>query len=174
LVQSIVFLFVTHPYDVGDRVEIDGDLMLVSEFRLVHTVFERGDGRETYMPNAVLAQKQIINLRRSKPFGEGIEVIVPNNTPSAKIKELSQRMIAYIEQNEIKEMNPKCDISIKAFNDGELMTLNIYISHRTNNQEYGKKCARKNRFVWRLNDELRDLGIPVYPNALAAGLKRAI
>ena len=74
----------------------------------------------------------------------------------------------------IKEMNPKCEISIKAFNDGELMTLNIYISHRTNNQDISKKCARKNRFVWRLNDELRDLGIPVYPNALAIGLKKAI
>jgi hypothetical protein len=69
--ESILFLFVIHPFDVGDRVYIqlssptDFDNLVVSEMHLLSTVFERWDGVKVYVPNYVLAMKSIINIRRS-------------------------------------------------------------------------------------------------------------
>jgi small-conductance mechanosensitive channel len=42
LVESVIFLFATHPYDVGDRVVIDNqDPVYVKEFGLITTTFTR-------------------------------------------------------------------------------------------------------------------------------------
>jgi small-conductance mechanosensitive channel len=40
---SCIFLFVKHPYDVGDRIEIQGTQMLVDRISLLYTVFTRTD-----------------------------------------------------------------------------------------------------------------------------------
>lgn len=38
---SCIFLFVKHPYDVGDRVEVGGTQMLVDRISLLYTVFTK-------------------------------------------------------------------------------------------------------------------------------------
>lgn len=38
---SCIFLFVKHPYDVGDRVEVGGTQMLVERISLLYTVFTK-------------------------------------------------------------------------------------------------------------------------------------
>lgn len=40
---SCIFLFVKHPYDVGDRVEINSIQMVVDRISLLYTVFTRTD-----------------------------------------------------------------------------------------------------------------------------------
>lgn len=40
---SCIFLFVKHPYDVGDRVDISGIKMTVDRISLLYTVFTRID-----------------------------------------------------------------------------------------------------------------------------------
>lgn len=41
LFEAIVFIFVMHPFDVGDRIEIDGNQMVVEEMNILTTVFLR-------------------------------------------------------------------------------------------------------------------------------------
>lgn len=36
---SIIFLFVKHPYDVGDRVDINSEHLIVEKISLLYTVF---------------------------------------------------------------------------------------------------------------------------------------
>ena len=55
LVESLIFLFANHPYDIGDKVEIEGQSFVVKEFGLNMTTFIRNDGKEFYAPNLVLA-----------------------------------------------------------------------------------------------------------------------
>jgi small-conductance mechanosensitive channel len=40
---SCIFLFVKHPYDVGDRIEVSGTQLLVDRISLLYTVFTRTD-----------------------------------------------------------------------------------------------------------------------------------
>jgi mechanosensitive ion channel protein 4/5/6/7/8/9/10 len=39
--NCIVFIFANHPYDTGDRVNIDGENLIVDELNLLNTVFVR-------------------------------------------------------------------------------------------------------------------------------------
>jgi small-conductance mechanosensitive channel len=40
---SCIFLFVKHPYDVGDRVDISGTQLIVERISLLYTMFHRTD-----------------------------------------------------------------------------------------------------------------------------------
>ncbi|KAJ6423515.1 hypothetical protein OIU84_024472 [Salix udensis] len=55
--ESIIFLFVIHPFDVGDRCEIDGVQMVVEEMNILTTVFLRCDNQKIIITNSVLATK---------------------------------------------------------------------------------------------------------------------
>ena len=57
VLTSIIFLFVKHPYDVGDRVQIDKEQYTVKEIRLLSTILL--DSRSCYVqaPNTVLSTK---------------------------------------------------------------------------------------------------------------------
>ncbi|XP_022731931.1 mechanosensitive ion channel protein 10-like [Durio zibethinus] len=63
--EAIIFVFVMHPYDVGDRCVIDGVQMVVEEMNILTTVFLRYDNEKIIYPNSVLATKPISNFYRS-------------------------------------------------------------------------------------------------------------
>ncbi len=48
LVENLIFLFITHPYDTGDRVDIDTESYVIKEFHLTTTILTRVDGKEIY------------------------------------------------------------------------------------------------------------------------------
>ena len=47
VLESIIFLFFSHPYDVGDKIVVDEKVMFVKKFNLLTTVFKQ-DGKEVY------------------------------------------------------------------------------------------------------------------------------
>lgn len=57
LVESIMFLFFVHPFDVGDMLIIDGKKYIVREFGLMSTTLARTSGEEVFVSNAILATK---------------------------------------------------------------------------------------------------------------------
>jgi hypothetical protein len=75
--QGIVFLFVDHPYDVGDRVLVgalnEPDPLVVHQINMLTTVFHRWNGQELYVPNALLAGTTIFNVSRSAEQWERID-----------------------------------------------------------------------------------------------------
>lgn len=87
--QGIVFLFVDHPYDVGDRVIVgalsEPDPLVVRQINMLTTVFHRWNGQELYVPNALLAGTTIFNVSRSAEQWERIDfqVLITEDTTSA-------------------------------------------------------------------------------------------
>ncbi|KAH9850076.1 hypothetical protein C2E23DRAFT_887785 [Lenzites betulinus] len=57
--DAIMFLFVTHPFDTGDRCFIDDENLVVKKMGLFATIFTRSDGTETYYFNSQLFNKFI-------------------------------------------------------------------------------------------------------------------
>lgn len=53
--EGIIFMFVTHPFDVGDRLLIDGNNLIVKELGILYTIFQKWDGQVIYTPNSVLS-----------------------------------------------------------------------------------------------------------------------
>ncbi|KAJ1557739.1 hypothetical protein HK096_005614, partial [Nowakowskiella sp. JEL0078] len=102
LLESIIFLFITHPYDVGDRVNIDSTKFVVKEFGMLTTVLKALDGREFYGPNMLLAGKFIQNVRRSGPQSEDITVSVAASTAFSKISALQDRLRKFLGTEEMR------------------------------------------------------------------------
>ncbi|KAK8948187.1 Mechanosensitive ion channel protein 10 [Platanthera guangdongensis] len=55
--EAIIFVFVMHPFDVGDRCVIDGVQMIVEEMNILTTIFLQSDNTKVYYPNSVLSTK---------------------------------------------------------------------------------------------------------------------
>src|ERR1700753_4246101 len=72
---SCIFLFVKHPFDIGDRVDISSDPLIVERISLLYTVFKRvQSGKTVQVPNIVLNGLWIDNITRSKAMREQISV----------------------------------------------------------------------------------------------------
>ncbi len=54
VLTSIIFLFVRHPFDVGDRVDLQKASYTVKEIRLLSTIFLDSNGVYVQAPNSVL------------------------------------------------------------------------------------------------------------------------
>lgn len=111
ILASIIFLFVKHPYDVGDRVKIDGNDMTVKEMNLLYSIFRGIDGTITQAPHAVLNLKYIHNYRRSGSTSEEFIFNVFYDTSFDQIEDLRSRMLHFL-KTERRDFIQECDINI--------------------------------------------------------------
>ncbi|XP_022869579.1 mechanosensitive ion channel protein 10-like isoform X2 [Olea europaea var. sylvestris] len=91
--EAIIFVFVVHPFDVGDRCVIDGIQMVVEEMNILTTIFLKPDNEKVYYPNAVLATKPISNFNRSpEMMGDAVEFAVDFSTSVESIAALRAKI----------------------------------------------------------------------------------
>jgi hypothetical protein len=170
LVESIIFLFFTHPYDVGDRVIIEGETLNVKEFGLMSTTFVRWDGSEIYIANTRLDSNILLNVKRSGPMSEGIELSVAIETTQAQFDNLKEFMQEWIIENESREILPSVGIFTTRIYDSRRIDINVILAHKSNHQNGGARVARRTRFMLKLTEGLIACGIEliVKPLDLAA------
>ncbi len=72
--ESVIFLFVMHPYDVGDALFISNDWCQVEEIALQYTQVVRYDGVKIWYPNYVLCAGAVMNITRSAKRWESFKV----------------------------------------------------------------------------------------------------
>ncbi|KAG0371312.1 hypothetical protein BGZ54_006600 [Gamsiella multidivaricata] len=159
LFENIVFLFITHPYDSGDLVSIDGSDMYVREVGLNSTTFVTWDGKRMYYPNNVVSQKPIHNVRRSPNMTDKIVLNIDCYTPQYKILELRARMRDYLIK-ESKEFLPDLEIQIQEM-DAKLK-ISMCIEHKGNWQDSGRRWARRTAFNYALKEAVEEIGIRYY------------
>ncbi|KAG6814285.1 hypothetical protein H0H92_013410 [Tricholoma furcatifolium] len=100
LFESLIFIFSTHVFDVGDLVMIDDQFLYVREFGLFSTTFRRTDGQEIIAPNALLSSTKLVhNMRRSKSMWESTTLTISYNTPLDTIEQIKTRINAYVAAN---------------------------------------------------------------------------
>ncbi|GAU27988.1 hypothetical protein TSUD_373830 [Trifolium subterraneum] len=90
--EAIIFVFVMHPFDVGDRCVIDGVQMIVEEMNILTTIFLRYDNEKIFYPNSVLATKPISNFYRSPEMSDSVEFAVDVSTSIESIGALKSRL----------------------------------------------------------------------------------
>ena len=76
--QSVVFLFLTHPLDVGDMIALPPDdaWFRVKRFGLVNTQLVRENGDLMHVPNSKLWTGALVNLTRSARRVEVVRVLL--------------------------------------------------------------------------------------------------
>ncbi|KAI9306202.1 hypothetical protein BJ944DRAFT_53929 [Cunninghamella echinulata] len=165
--DSIIFVFVTHPYDAGDRVFIGQDNYIVDNVGLLVTTFRKWDGSIVYCKNAVLSAAYIINVRRAGPMGETVTINIGFRTPTWKIHQLREHMFDWCNQFP-KMYTPNCvSVTVSAFENQNKINLSFYFCHTENWQDAGGRTIRHNNFMFELKDELIRLEVdytfPIQP-----------
>ncbi|CAE6438170.1 unnamed protein product [Rhizoctonia solani] len=159
LFESLIFIFSTHVYDVGDLVMIDDQALFVKEFGLFSTTFRRVDGQEIIAPNSLLASVKLIhNVRRSGSMWETTDLQVSYDTPLEVLEKLRQRLKQYVAANS-REWGGGCEINIDKMEYQNAIHLIVAMEHRSNWQDWGGRWNRRNAFMKNLKTELEALEI---------------
>ncbi|ORX91278.1 hypothetical protein K493DRAFT_355787 [Basidiobolus meristosporus CBS 931.73] len=161
LFKSIIFVFVTHPYDAGDRVFVDGNNLKVYKVGLLSTIFVKSDGQMIYAPNEVMCTKFIHNIRRSSNQSETIELEIDFYTPKAKIVELESRINAFLQANS-RDYIPGIKVHIAEMTRTNLMKLYFFMEYKGNWQDGGRRWERRTRFMFALQENIIEVGIKYY------------
>ncbi|CAD6886931.1 unnamed protein product, partial [Tilletia caries] len=160
--SAIIFLFVKHPYDVGDRVEVDGGgglaTYVVAEIQLLSTIFKTTTGKYVQISHSVLTSKAVTNLRRSGPIEETVNFEVPYSTTFEQIEQLRERMIEWIAAQP-RDFFPGLNIAIVDLPGFKSMQLSTGIRYKSNWQAGGIKTQRKNRWMCRFKEILSETAI---------------
>ncbi|KAL7613055.1 hypothetical protein Lser_V15G04981 [Lactuca serriola] len=156
--EAIIFLFVMHPFDVGDRCEVDSVQMIVEEMNILTTVFLRFDNQKIIYPNSVLATKPIANYYRSPDMQDAVEFCIHVSTPSEKIGLMKERILSYIE-NKSDHWYPAPIICLRDIEDMNRLKISIWPSHRMNFQDMGERWQRRALLVEEMIKVFRDLDI---------------
>ncbi|KAJ6627437.1 hypothetical protein B0H10DRAFT_1779807 [Mycena sp. CBHHK59/15] len=160
--DSIMFLFVTHPYDTGDRCFIDDEILVVKKMGLFATVFTRWDGTETYYFNSQLATKFITNVRRSGKMFENLTMQIAWRTPLAKLDALEAAMNTWLSTEENRWFVPSTSITLQHIDFQRYLEVTMAIGHNGTWQDWGLRSARKTAFHAAVQHYCRELGIVCY------------
>ncbi|XP_073132176.1 mechanosensitive ion channel protein 10-like [Henckelia pumila] len=155
--EAIIFVFVVHPFDVGDRCVVDGVQMQVEEMDILTTVFLKPDNEKIYYPNAVLATKPISNFNRSPEMGDSVDFALDFSTSMEKIAELKAKIKAYLESKP-QEWRPGHSVILKEIVDVNKMTMALYVSHTINFQNT-ERGTRRSDLVFELKKIFEEIGI---------------
>ncbi|MCL7046383.1 hypothetical protein MKW94_006873 [Papaver nudicaule] len=154
--EAIIFLFVMHPFDVGDRCEVEDVQMVVEEMNILTTVFLRYDNQKIIYPNSVLATKPISNMYRSPDQGEAIDFCIHISTPMEKISTMKLRLTEFIESKR-EHWYPGPMIVVRDVDDLNRLKISIWFCHRMNFQDMGERFVRRALVVEEMIKVLREL-----------------
>lgn len=164
--QSVVFVFVKHPFDVGDRVSIygntgamlRGDDYFVKEISLLYTEFKKMEGHVVQAPNSYLNTLFILNQRRSGALAEAVPIVIKYGTTLEQIDALRQRLLEFV-RSEKREYQPNILTELREVTENYSITLNVVFFYKSNWQNELLRLQRRNKFICMLMVSLQEIGI---------------
>jgi small-conductance mechanosensitive channel len=164
--QSVVFVFVKHPFDVGDRVTIygntgsalKGDDYFVKEIALLYTEFKKMEGHLVQAPNSYLNTLFILNQRRSGGLAEAIPVVIRFGTTLQQIESLRNQLLEFV-KTERREYQGNILTELRDVTEVYSLTLNIVFFYKSNWQNELVRLQRRNKFICAMMIAMQELGI---------------
>lgn len=164
--QSVIFVFVKHPFDVGDRVTIygntgsqmKGDDYFVKEISLLFTEFKKMEGHVVQAPNSYLNTLFILNQRRSGGLAEAVPVTVKFGTTLDQIDSLRQRLLEFV-SSESREYQKNILTELTTIYEAYSITLNVVFFYKSNWQNELLRLQRRNKFICAMMVTMNELGI---------------
>ena len=167
---SCIFLFVKHPFDVGDRVDVGDNQLVVERISLLFTVFRKvKDHKTTQVPNIVLNSNWIDNVTRSKAMREQVFLFINVDTTLEDIQLLKNEMSAFVlDKDNSRDFQPDFDVELTGLAEMSKLELKVEIRHKSNWANEAVRASRRSKFMCALVLALRK--VPIYgPGAGGAG-----
>ncbi|KAL4885212.1 Mechanosensitive ion channel-domain-containing protein [Aspergillus karnatakaensis] len=164
--QSVVFVFVKHPFDVGDRVTIYGnsgdaglgDDYYVKQISLLYTEFKKMQGHIVQAPNSYLNTLFVLNQRRSGALAEAVPIVIKYGTTLEQMDALRQRLLEFV-RSERREFQTNILTELRSVTENFSVTLNVVFFYKSNWQNEGLRLQRRNKFICMLMVALQEIGI---------------
>lgn len=159
---SCIFLFVKHPYDIGDRVDIGDSQLVVERISLLYTIFRKvKDHKTTQVPNIVLNGNWIDNISRSKAMREQVLLHIHVDTTLEDIQLLKNALSAFVlDKENSRDFQPEIDVELTGIADLDKLELQVEIRHKSNWANEAVRAARRSKFMCALVLALRK--VPIY------------
>ncbi|KAF3192392.1 hypothetical protein TWF106_001531 [Orbilia oligospora] len=169
ILGSCIFIFVKHPYDVGDRIDLELKEYIVEHISLLYTVFRQVEtNKSVQVPNNILNGKYVENVTRSGPMREVVMFNVHFDTSMREIMLLRSELMMFVEENNRDFRSDNLNVEINAVKLDSL-ELRVEIRYKGNWADQPKRVERRNKFMSALVAALRK--IPIYgPGAGDPGL----
>ncbi|KAF2860352.1 hypothetical protein K470DRAFT_74795 [Piedraia hortae CBS 480.64] len=163
---SCIFVFVKHPYDVGDRIDIKDDQFQVEHISLLFSVFRRisgiNTGRTVQIPNIVLNTVWIENISRSKAMSEQLSIDVAYETELDDIQTLKAELTKFVkDKDNSRDFQPDVEVFLLGTTDQAKLVLQVEVKHKSNWANEAIRRARRNKFMCALITAIR--AVPIYP-----------
>lgn len=164
--QSCIFVFVKHPFDVGDRVTIygntganmKGDDYFVKEISLLYTEFKKMEGHVVQAPNSYLNTLFILNQRRSGGLAEAVPVTFKFGTTLEQIDALRQKLLEFV-TTEKREYQSNILTELRDVVEAHAINLNVIFFFKSNWQNELLRLQRRNKFICALMIAMQEVGI---------------
>lgn len=155
-------MFVKHPYDVGDRIDVNDRKMVVDRISLLYSVFTSLDTMQVVqVPNIQLNNLWIDNITRSKAMMECMDLDVSYDTSFEDIELLRLEMERFVRSpDNSRDFMPDFNISVSSVNGLDKMTLCVTIKHKSNWHNDAVRATRRSKFMCALAVALKK--IPIY------------
>jgi Mechanosensitive ion channel len=159
---SCIFLFVKHPFDIGDRVDITSEQLIVERISLLFTIFKRVvNGKTVQVPNIVLNNLWIENITRSKAMREQIPLFVHFETSFEDIKALKNEMEKFVlDKDNNRDFQPDVEVEVIGIAEMNKLELRVEIKHKSNWANEAIRAGRHSKFMCALVLALRR--VPIY------------
>ncbi|MEM1223058.1 MAG: mechanosensitive ion channel family protein [Verrucomicrobiota bacterium] len=122
---SVVLLF-DKPFEIGDRVNIDGHDGPVEEVGLRSTKIRTLDGHLVTMPNGELANKAIWNIAKRPYIRRLFDITITYDTPPEKVREAKAILEDILKDHEGMNEDFPPRVYFNKFNDSSLNLFCIY------------------------------------------------
>ncbi|KAK9364702.1 Mechanosensitive ion channel-domain-containing protein [Lipomyces kononenkoae] len=147
LLSSCIFLFVKHPYDVGDRVDINTFKYVVDHISLLYTVFRRVDNNKSVqVPNSVLNTLWVENVSRSLAMYDSVALEVNFGTTADDIEVLQEYLENFVKANS-RDFYPQVNITVSDIPAMDRMEISFTVRHKSNMANEILRSQRHNKFM---------------------------
>ena len=132
--------------------------LVVSELNVFSTQFFRWDGTSFFVPNTLLSQTSICNIRRSGPKLENNIIQISADTNPQKLVELKKRLQRFVKKFPTYYTDYIL-VNYEKIDDSTKLHIKVLMQYKTNIQNYEHYLTLKSNFICYLNKEIINLGI---------------
>ena len=170
-----LILFVDKPFELGDRIVIDGHDGPVEEVGFRSTKMRTLEGHLVTIPNGELANKTIQNIGKRPHIRRIVNITITYDTPPEKIERAIAIVKELLENHEGMHEDYPPRVYLSDLNADSLNIMAIYWYHPPNYWDYMTFTERFNKEVLRrFNEEGIDFAFPTQTMYLAGDAFRPL
>ncbi len=160
VIQPIMFLFIVHPYDVGDRVliKLNGivENLVVSRLNVFSTQFYRWDGTSLFVTNKILSKNAICNISKSGSITESHSIHIKTDCSPDLLNNLRNRLIDFVKENN-QSYNNYISVNYEKIENAFKVYITVFMQYKSNCHDYEKYLQLRSEFLGNLNKNLCEL-----------------